>query len=201
MKKAFCLSLLIHGVIFAGSFGVGNFFDTKSDLPKVIKTGLSVEILSNNYTPSVSSSRKFQTGYKNKTIIENKPRSIKKQRSSKQGKEKARNKKSSVSSKARSAAICFSGSEYKNWLLEYYSLILKHVKIKMQELNVVAGNLTVVINIQRGGTIKEFNIVSSDYGANIETRINSAMLGVKLPAFPDKMYKNNVKIKIKVVYR
>lgn len=64
MKKAFFLSILIHIVVFAGDYGI-DFLSNyeKKSVPITYKRGFSVEIISENVTPSVKNE---QTGNEKK---------------------------------------------------------------------------------------------------------------------------------------
>lgn len=101
----------------------------------------------------------------------------------------------------KNAALPFSGRDYRTWLLEYYSIILRNIKDKMQKLGVVAGNIILIVDIKRTGIINEVEIASSDYGLNINIEIKKELYNLNLPPFPEKLNKDKVRIQLRIIYR
>jgi hypothetical protein len=99
------------------------------------------------------------------------------------------------------SSVPFSGSELKNWLLEYYSIILKLIKAELEKIGVSAGNIEIILVINRQGAIHSVQILSSEYPQNTESRITHQIQKIQLPVLPDRYDKALLKLKLRVVYR
>lgn len=190
MKKALILSIFIHATIFATDLSI-NIFSKRNvnPLPVNPARGFSVELISDTNLPSIE-------------VKKARKNTMKKYQSNKRSvRLKRKNMSSQSASRNRRSRVPFSGKQYKSWILEYYSKILKIIKIKMEKIGVSPGNIKILLNVQRNGNIKNVKIIKSDYSVKVENRIYNALTNSKLDKFPANLKNKEINFRLNVIYK
>lgn len=190
MKNALIISILFHTFIFTADFGIGMITNKTRSAPANPVRGFSVDMIHDNSMPS-QNARSGSAIQPDIPAPHKKPVSKKPQQSGNH----------LPASRLQRSSVPFSGSELKNWLLEYYSIILKLIKAELEKIGVSAGNIEIILVINRQGAIHSVQILSSEYPRNTESRITHQIQKIQLPVLPDRYDKALLKLKLRVVYR